>query len=471
MVILFHGSPGTGKTMTAHAVANHLGKRILTLALSAISENTVQEVLRQVFREAVIQDAILFFDECEPLFRSRDRAGSAVNSALSEVERFDGLLLLATNRPFELDQAMHRRITIAMEFEQPDASLRERIWRSHVVSGIKLSEDVDLTQIAHRFELSGGYIKNSLLAATSAAVSRAVEDGETDDDQIVVHQSDLITACQHQVRSHLEAFDQKKRQLIPQHGLESLVCSASVLEVLHEILQVERARHTLTSQWGFNKTEFSSGTSVLLMGPRGSGKRKLAEAVSFELARPLRILSCLEVLASHRTTRGGVSAWFEDAATSHTVLLLQGCESLFATSKLSEAAQVLLHNAEHSEAFCIMACLPQPAPNQRGIPPHRLKYELLLTDPDRDARERLWRLMIPADCPTAADLDLEALAERYRLQGASIKSAVVRAASRAALRTGSDKLVRMADLEEGAQIEIERLERSDTMNQAATMFL
>ena len=106
----------------------------------------------------------------------------------------------ATNRPQELDEAMHRRITMSFEFRKPDhvqvsrqmrvASAcmcapwtglvsicpdvtrvlgmhpqRQQIWRRQLPAKVKLEEDVDITALALKFELSGGYIRNALQAA------------------------------------------------------------------------------------------------------------------------------------------------------------------------------------------------------------------------------------------------------------------------------------------------------------------
>jgi len=55
---------------------------------------------------------------------------------------------MATNRPFELDEAMHRCITIALEFRQPEHLLRKAIWESHIPPEMKMAtKDVDLVRI------------------------------------------------------------------------------------------------------------------------------------------------------------------------------------------------------------------------------------------------------------------------------------------------------------------------------------
>ena len=58
--------------------------------------------------------------------------------------RHDGLIIMATNRPYDLDEAMHRRIMIAIEFRQPDHLLRKAIWESHIPKQMKLADDTNL---------------------------------------------------------------------------------------------------------------------------------------------------------------------------------------------------------------------------------------------------------------------------------------------------------------------------------------
>ena len=73
-----------------------------------------------------MSDAVLFFDECESIFMDRTKGNLQVNTVLTELERHEGLCILATNRPMDLDEAMHRRITLAIEFNKPDLLLREK---------------------------------------------------------------------------------------------------------------------------------------------------------------------------------------------------------------------------------------------------------------------------------------------------------------------------------------------------------
>ena len=92
LVILFYGPSGSGKTAMANALASHLGQRLLLVNYPRIGEMTSEQTLRFLFREAKIHEAVLFFDECDGIFESRDRHNPEISLILSEIERYDGLI-------------------------------------------------------------------------------------------------------------------------------------------------------------------------------------------------------------------------------------------------------------------------------------------------------------------------------------------------------------------------------------------
>eukprot|EP01029_Cantina_marsupialis_P030138 TRINITY_DN7_c0_g1_i2.p1 TRINITY_DN7_c0_g1~~TRINITY_DN7_c0_g1_i2.p1 ORF type:complete len:479 (+),score=161.30 TRINITY_DN7_c0_g1_i2:122-1558(+) len=74
--------------------------------------------------------------------------------------------------PTSIDEAMHRRVSLALEFEMPNPLQRLDIWKNHTPKDLPIG-DVDFNQLAMDFELTGGFIKNAMLQAISFAVSRA----------------------------------------------------------------------------------------------------------------------------------------------------------------------------------------------------------------------------------------------------------------------------------------------------------
>lgn len=172
LVLLFYGPSGTGKTMLAHAVAKEIGKKLLLVDTANFKRAANgPEILRYLFREAKLRDAIIFFDECESIFASRED-NALVTTLLAEFEKYDGMILLATNVAECFDESMNRRISLMIEFKPPDHSMRHQIWASHIPPKLSLAPDVSLEQLALDYELTGGLIRNAVLAAINNAVSR-----------------------------------------------------------------------------------------------------------------------------------------------------------------------------------------------------------------------------------------------------------------------------------------------------------
>jgi len=178
--MLFYGLPGTGKTATAEAIAHHLGKKIGYVRYHELYNRFVggsEKNLKRVFEEAKNSQCLLLFDEADACFGARlieshatDRMHNLMtNILMQEMERFDGLIILTTNRDFAIDQAFERRILLRLEFKIPRTGEREKIWQFFLKGCPKLAPDVSLAQLAERYPLTGGKIKNAVLKAMIAA--------------------------------------------------------------------------------------------------------------------------------------------------------------------------------------------------------------------------------------------------------------------------------------------------------------
>ncbi len=183
---LFAGESGTGKTMSADIMANELGLDLYKIDLSSLVSKYIGETeknLDRIFTEATTSNAILFFDEADAIFGKRsevkdshDRyANIEISYLLQRMEAYDGVVILATNLRANMDDAFTRRLHFAIEFPFPEATDRERIWHVNVPSQTPLAGDVDFEQLAHRFRLAGGSIRNIILAAAFlAATDKAI---------------------------------------------------------------------------------------------------------------------------------------------------------------------------------------------------------------------------------------------------------------------------------------------------------
>ena len=180
LVVLFHGPSGTGKTMAVDAIAHTLGMALFRIDLAGVVSKYIGETeknLRAIFDEADRADAVLLFDEADALFGKRSEVKDAhdryanieINYLLQRIESFEGIAVLATNKPGHLDEAFQRRIHVTLEFALPREGERAHLWRRSFPAAAPLAADVDWSFVARRFELAGGTIRNAALSAAYLA--------------------------------------------------------------------------------------------------------------------------------------------------------------------------------------------------------------------------------------------------------------------------------------------------------------
>lgn len=195
--LLFHGPSGTGKTVTARAIANELGVTLLKLRLDQVRSRWSGEAEKQItraFRRAQDEKALLLLDEADAVVGDRDELPAldvpVTNLLLQAIENFTGPLILTTNRIGTLDPALERRLSARLEFQVPDLSERMALWRFYLPSEAPLAADVDFEVLARLFELTGAGIERACLEAAMAASVRSEPDRR-------IQMADLVTAAGH----------------------------------------------------------------------------------------------------------------------------------------------------------------------------------------------------------------------------------------------------------------------------------
>jgi hypothetical protein len=181
---LFHGPPGTGKTVTAAVLGKELGLPVYRVDLSRVVSKWIGETeknLAALFDQAAEGDMLLFFDEADALFGKRGDTRSAndrhanqqIAYLLQRIEECPGVVILASNLKANIDAAFARRFQAMVYFPMPDAAARQKLWEK-AFSGLPAGalESRDFTAIARDHELSGGSIVNVLRHACLQAAAR-----------------------------------------------------------------------------------------------------------------------------------------------------------------------------------------------------------------------------------------------------------------------------------------------------------
>lgn len=365
---------------------------------------------------------------------------------------------------------MHRRITASFEFRPPNHIHREEIWRLHIErAGITLTNDIDWPEVALRFELAGGFIKNAVMSALLGAIAR---DGV---DSPIVSRSDLEEGCRHQMRSNLQMRGFKSR-VVPTAGIDTLVLPAVLEDELGAIISLEKARGVLFGQWGFGEAMRSQqSTTALFWGFKGTGKSSAAEALGFETGRPLKVLNlgtlCMAAAGASgdKSMNGGpVKEEFKDAAIMNAIVVIEGFESLLLRSDdvghSGNSAMVVDELMCEIERYQGTVVVMVTTSKELSLYMHhldpdfvrRFKFILEFKLPSARERAKLWQLLLPSKAPRDDKIDFEKLGHNFELSGAQIGRVVYRACAMACLRTAEERKVTFKDLNRCARAESDK---------------
>lgn len=430
LTYLFYGPSGTGKTMLANALARELNKQILLINFPSLGSINPDSVLKMLFREARIENAILFFDECEALFASRENGNDSIGPLLTEIERYDGIVILATNRPQDLDEAMHRRISLSVAFERPDSYSRQEIWKSHVPDCVQIDEDVDFNYLAERYDLTGGLIKNAMLTALTVAYGRHADQKS---ENCMLTRNDLEAAARQQTQAKVRLSTLNSNEKI---SLENLVFTGETRAQIEQLILFQTRKQLLTGRLGWGeKTGKRLGCLALLHGEPGTGKSMTAQAIANRLGSPCRIVNAAALTAKYvGETARNIENLFREAKAEEAVVVIDEAESLLGrrsaendtTSRYANMdVGVFLQQIDLHEGLLILTTNHlewlDAALRRRA----RFTIELALPGPEE--RALLWRHYIPPRLDCACDIDYAHLGRQFEFSGARIEQAVLNA--------------------------------------------
>ncbi|KAI0555525.1 P-loop containing nucleoside triphosphate hydrolase protein [Xylaria curta] len=184
LVVLLHGTPGSGKTLTAEVAAEASKKALVATSIGELNQTSsilsgsqaFEKELKKVLQYATIWQAVVLLDEADVFLEARTDNSSDRNALvatfLKELEYFSGIVFLTTNRVNSFDRAMKSRIHLALGYAPPEANVRRQIWLRYLAtvpanqSVIKANEVVDRLAIA---ELNGREIANAVNTACTMA--------------------------------------------------------------------------------------------------------------------------------------------------------------------------------------------------------------------------------------------------------------------------------------------------------------
>ena len=183
LVVLLHGTPGSGKTLTVECVAELTQKALISTSMAELNKYNrawyFEYRLAEVLRRATIWKAVVLLDEADVFLEARkdDSADASERNALVAVflkhlEYFSGIVFLTTNRIHVFDAAMKSRIHLALGYRPPERDMRRAIWlqtlRSLSASDIQMDVDAVIERLIDE-DLNGREITNAIHTARTLA--------------------------------------------------------------------------------------------------------------------------------------------------------------------------------------------------------------------------------------------------------------------------------------------------------------
>jgi hypothetical protein len=432
---------GASAGSLAAAAFATIGYPTLALDLHRLRpEDDVRAVAGLAAREAGLQGAGLV---AGPLDAVVGRGLPAIR-ALSELPR--QVLLTGTSN---WDPAWSRDVPFVLDAPIADAAHRAESWRGNLNGDLPSEADPGSEMAA--FRLSPEQVRRASAAARLVALGAGRP----------LAVDDLRVGARAQNAAGLERL---ARRIQPAVSFEDLVLPPEVTDQLRDLIRRARRREQVLDVWKMGGPSRRRGMTALFAGPSGTGKTMAAEVIATALGLDLYVVDLATVVDKYiGETEKNLDRIFADAEGVNGVLLFDEADALF--GKRSEVRDAhdryanvevayLLQRLELFEGIALLASNLRS--NLDDAFARRLDAVIDFPEPAEPYRRRLWQLCLRPPVPVAGDVDLDFLAQAFKLSGGNIRNIALTAAYWAADRAEE---LSMTDLVRAVQAEYRKLGR------------
>ncbi len=446
-LVVFVGPPGSGRRAAAAELARHQGLSVTELipdrwlaALQSTGATTDRHGFDLLTREAVLTRQAFLVDAGR---RGEGEPSVAWRFAETVLEGAElPLYVVAEEPPSSSASAAVHRVSGLSDKE------RGEVWRGALGDGVCRPRDIET--VAAQFRIGP-----QAIAAVASNIRRqaAGRSGPIPAEQLWEANRE---ACGPAIAGLAERIE-------PRFGWDDLVLPAPVMQDLRALAAQIPGRAEVLGRWGFARRWGEAGTSALFAGASGTGKSMAAEVIASALDLDLYRIELSGVVSKYiGETEKNLQRIFQAAESSGAVLLFDEADAIF--GKRSEVKDAhdryanievgyLLQAMERYRGLAILSTNMKSNVDQAFF--RRFSYIVDFPRPDQQARERIWRLAIPAQTPTQG-LDLARLA-KMDLAGGSIVRIALNAAYLAA---GAGNKLSMDDILQAAAAEYRKVEKA-----------
>ncbi|NOY65347.1 MAG: ATP-binding protein [Nitrospirae bacterium] len=424
-VFWLHGKANEEKKALVLELCEEFNLPVLIADLKDISfESEQRSIIRNLFREAALQSAMVFLDGGDCLYAADEKAELLGRILLRTINEMSWATFISADVMWMPENVERGYQWCPFEFKMPEYAERKMIWLTELNDN-GISED-DIDTISGRFNFSRDQIINAVLNARRFSNG----DGLTIDG--------IYRACGMQTHQRLNTYSRK----VPHHySWNDIVLPEEKVRHLKEICDYIKYKHLVYFKWGFEKKlALGRGLNILFSGPSGTGKTMAAGIIAKELKLEMYKIDLSSIVSKYiGETEKNLNRVFNDTSSGNAILFFDEADALFGKrSEVKDAhdryanieINYLLQKMEEHEGIVILAT--NLSKNIDEAFSRRMHVTVEFPFPDERQRELIWRKIFPDDAPLDKDIDWRFLSEKLKLAGGNIRNVALTAAFYAA---------------------------------------
>ncbi|HEY0254844.1 MAG TPA: ATP-binding protein, partial [Kofleriaceae bacterium] len=419
IAVVMRGPRGSGRRAAAQRLAKSLDRPLMVIPIPALlyaEDRTKRPLLGSALAAARLRDAVAYLADADSLY---DEHGNIHAEHIDAIGAHPGVIAVgSTGRGGHLEL---RRPSLVVAMPRTDLDDREHAWRDALA--LANGPVGDAAELAARYVIGPGAIAETVQEAARHAVAA----------KLAFDLDVLEGAVGRRLSLRLGTFGSVVGR---KAKMAELVLPDDVVDTLRDMIAMVKGRSQILEKWGYQRhLGISRGVAGLFSGEPGTGKTMAASVIASELGLELVRIDLSAVVSKYvGETEKNLGKIFDEAQDAHAMLLFDEADSLFGKRTELKSAQDRFANLEvnyilqRMETFDGVSVLTTNA--ESAIDPalqRRLNFRIRFPEPEVEERERLWRMLLPP-ATGLANVDFNALAERFDMTGGYIKNAVVRAA-------------------------------------------
>jgi hypothetical protein len=447
-VVYLRGSQGSGRRSIAEACCAAIGLRLFAVDGEAALKpepDAFERAVCAAFRETLLTPSAILWSNFDAFLADSRRLERQL--LFEAIAQCGAPVFLSGEADWQPPASLLNGPFVRIDLACPSAEDRAKLWTRFLGNA---AAEPDLADVAARFRLNPGQIRDAAASAINVARSR----GSTPS------QADLYAACRAHSNSRLGTL---ARKLEPRPRWDDIVLPPDRKQQLLDICNWARYRALVYEDWGFDrKLSLGKGLNVLFAGPPGTGKTMAAEILAGELGLDLYKIDLSSVVSKYiGETEKNLSRIFAEAETSNAVLFFDEADALF--GKRTEVRDAhdryanietgyLLQRMEEYEGIAILATNLKKNLDEAFV--RRMQFMLEFPLPSELDRRHIWKRIWPEGAPLAAELDLDLVAARFQITGGNIRNVALGAAFLAA---SDGKVIAMSHLWQAMRREYQKM--------------